>query len=266
MTIAAAYLTSEGVVLGADSTTTVSRGGAVVQLLNHAQKVFEIGHPGRMALCTWGSGIIATTSHRTIAARLSDYVAANNATVIQAADELVRMVTTEFAPPAQFQRVGYFIGGRNPDRTIRCFSLWFEALATVVRTEMKPGECHFAGNPEFFSRVVDGYAPRLKDSLRTAVIAKVPGLPAEFASKFDEAFAEVTASLATVGFQDVPIREAIDYVHAFLHITIKAFKFRIGAPICGGPIEVGFVTSDRDFRWAVHKSFGTAVAEQKGAL
>ncbi len=48
MTIAAAYLVSEGLVLGADSSTTVLApsphgGGQVLQLLNHSQKVFEVG-------------------------------------------------------------------------------------------------------------------------------------------------------------------------------------------------------------------------------
>jgi len=73
MTIAAAYLTSEGVVLGADSTTTVGTGGgvAVAQLLNYAQKIFEVGERSRLGVCTWGAGRIGEVSHRTLIARLA---------------------------------------------------------------------------------------------------------------------------------------------------------------------------------------------------
>ena len=44
MTIAISLQTPEGIVLGSDSTSTVSDGaGRVAQLFNSAQKVFEIG-------------------------------------------------------------------------------------------------------------------------------------------------------------------------------------------------------------------------------
>jgi hypothetical protein len=63
MTIAAAYLTSEGLVLGADSTTTYSDpAGNVVQLLNHAQKIFEVGENSRFGFCTWGSASVGLTA------------------------------------------------------------------------------------------------------------------------------------------------------------------------------------------------------------
>ncbi len=69
--------------------------------------------------------------------------------------------------------------------------------------------------------------------------------------------------LLAAGFTDLPIREAIDFIHTYLHITIKAFKFRYGPPICGGPIEIGFISTDRMFRWAIHKDFRRAIYEQK---
>ena len=47
------------------------------------------------------------------------------------------------------------------------------------------------------------------------------------------------------------------------HITVKAFKFRRAHKVCGGPIEIGFVTTDRPFRWASHKSFGSAIMEHE---
>ncbi len=67
MTIAAAYLTSEGVVFGTDSTTTIIvPPQSVNQLFNYAQKTFEVGEHSRLAICTWGAGSINRISHRTL--------------------------------------------------------------------------------------------------------------------------------------------------------------------------------------------------------
>ena len=41
-------------------------------------------------------------------------------------------------------------------------------------------------------------------------------------------------------------------------------KFKFGAPVCGGPIEIGFISTDRTFRWAKHKTFTSAIMEQEG--
>jgi hypothetical protein len=80
---------------------------------------------------------------------------------------------------------------------------------------------------------------------------------------FNRAFQSAVAPLAAVGFPDLPIREAIDFIHTYLHITIKGFKFRVGPPICGGPIEIAFISTDRPFRWVCHKGFERAIYEQE---
>ncbi len=58
----------------------------------------------------------------------------------------------------------------------------------------------------------------------------------------------------------VPIRDAIDFVHSCVSSTIKAFKFSNLAPICGGPIEIGLITTDRRFRWVQHKLWDVAIS------
>jgi hypothetical protein len=60
----------------------------------------------------------------------------------------------------------------------------------------------------------------------------------------------------------LPIREAIDFVHACVSSTIKAMKFSTSlAQICGGPIEIAVITTDRRFRWVRHKDWDVAIAE-----
>jgi hypothetical protein len=85
----------------------------------------------------------------------------------------------------------------------------------------------------------------------------------ELNKAFEKAFNKAVAPLLAAGFRDLPIREAIDFVHTYLHITVKAFKFRFGPPICGGPIEISFISTDRKFRWVLHKDFARAIYEQE---
>lgn len=259
MTIAGAYLVSDGVVLGADSTTTVSVGGGVVQLLNHAQKVFSVGD-GRFALCTWGAGSFGNISHRTIAARLGDLVTPATS-VAEACTMLTDVVREARTLSGRTDVVGYFLGGCDPGtRLPSCKEIVFDG-ATESVTELAFGEARFAGQPDTFLRVFSGYAPQLPEELLRGILARMPALDSTFVDAYVAAFSDVARSMVNPGHRDVPIRDAIDYVHASLHITVKSFKFRFGPPPCGGPIEVGFITTDRKFRWASHKEFDSAARE-----
>jgi hypothetical protein len=60
---------------------------------------------------------------------------------------------------------------------------------------------------------------------------------------------------------NLPIRDAIDFVHSCIHSTIKAMKFSNLSQICGGPIEIAVITADRPFRWVQHKGFDSAMRE-----
>jgi hypothetical protein len=59
----------------------------------------------------------------------------------------------------------------------------------------------------------------------------------------------------------LPIREAIDWVHASIYATIKMMKFSHLPPVCGGPVEIAVITTDKKFRWVRHKRFDAAIGE-----
>lgn len=271
MTIAVAYLTSDGLVLGADSTTAVSipdpQGGAHVgQLLNHAQKVFEIGSAGEgmLGLATWGMASFPEMSIRTLVARISDDLPKS---VTAAADLLVKKVTACFPdsdgrPPRE---VGFFVGGVNlPEREPACAQILFPADKDPIRTDLTVGEAVFQGQYEFFTRVFWGHAPQYPQHLYEGLAQRLGTLPEDFQKVFQEAHLEARNRVAMAGSRDMPIREAIDYVHLFLSVTVKSTKFRYGPPTCGGPIEIGFITTDRSFRWICHKDFDSALREHGG--
>src|SRR3990172_1767567 len=117
MSIASTYIVSEGVVFGADSSTTVHvstpRGKGVVQLLTHSQKVFEVGSNSRLGVCTWGAGSIGNISHRTIVACLADKIGED--TSVQNAAELLGNTVEPLVKKASVEFVGYYLGGWNPE-------------------------------------------------------------------------------------------------------------------------------------------------------
>jgi len=59
---------------------------------------------------------------------------------------------------------------------------------------------------------------------------------------------------------DLPIREAIDWVYSSIYTTSQAMKFSHLAPVCGGPVEVAVITTDRPFRWVRHKKLDAGIA------
>src|SRR5947209_7896804 len=90
MTIAACYLSPEGVVFGADSTTTFGVADGI-RHYNFAQKVFEIGQSSTLGAVIWGMGNFPGTSHRTLLAEFADELVAGTklATVGEVAQKWV---------------------------------------------------------------------------------------------------------------------------------------------------------------------------------
>src|SRR5260370_14472787 len=69
MTIAACYLSPEGVVFGADSTTGLGN-----RYFNYAQKIFEIEEsPSTLGLVVWGLGGLGDLSYRTLVRRFAEH-------------------------------------------------------------------------------------------------------------------------------------------------------------------------------------------------
>ena len=79
MTIAACYLSAEGVVFGADSTTTFSVVGPAANLLgparhfNYAQKIFQVGsQDSTLGVTLWGMADLGDVSYRTLIAQFAE--------------------------------------------------------------------------------------------------------------------------------------------------------------------------------------------------
>ena len=294
MTIAGCYLSPEGVVLGADSTASTSfdhPGQAGFHYYNYNQKLFEVGDASTLGIITWGLGGLAEISYRTLVAGLNDDLTGNPPkTMAEVAQRWVDLfwgiystspviapcrqlaAKAPFGQPPNQQGVrteaeeaqladlsrslvaGFCIGGYlTSDRIPAAFEMIFDPLAT-----QKPGVTaipmngfSFNGAPSPIKRLIFG----ADDNLVSDILASGnwQGTPQELQTIVDQQ--------RWMGPIILPIREAVDFIHACIYSTIKAMKFSHFDQICGGPIEVAVITTDRRFRWVKHKPWNAAVDE-----
>jgi hypothetical protein len=299
LTIAACYVSSEGVVLGADSTASYGS-PAGLHYYNHAQKVFEIGEGSTLGLVMWGLGGLGYLSHRTMLADLADNLAAkppaNVADVMARWIKVYEAARTAFfaqnpdyqaaltqcralaakpawakanAPPGarteqeenQFQDLrlslttGFCIGGYVlPDRTPTAQTVLFDPVATATpKPEALTFGWRFWGAPNMIQRLIFGADDATKGAILnsgmwTGDLAALNGV----------------LSQHTLAHPVIPLRDAVDFVHACIYSTVKALKFSHFSQICGGPIELAVISSDRKFRWVRHKPWDAAIVD--GAL
>jgi hypothetical protein len=295
VTIAVCYMSPEGVVFGADSTSSavVSPGG--FHYFNHNQKLFELGVDSTLAVLTWGLGGLGPVSHRSLIASLSDdlrntppagvaevahrwadrfWPAYSTSPVLSQQFGLCRALAAKppFDPSsgaqpagrrtkaeeAKFQElrrqlvVGFCVGGYVlPDRTPCAYEIIFDPLKNrPMPSEIPQCTQRWWGAPNVIQRLLFG----VDDGLRKRILSsgKWNGTAAELEQIVDQ-----QKWLHPI----LPIRDAIDFVHACIFSTIKAMKFSNFSQICGGPIEIGVITSDRPFRWVRHKDWDVAITE-----
>lgn len=288
MTIAGFYLSPEGVVLGADSTSSAPTESGM-HYLDFNQKILEIGESSTLGLMTWGLGSLGSKSYRTLAAELHDsFEKAPPKSVADVAGRWAAMIwplyqafplhqrflalskkparspnvaasrtekeEKEFAALRNGLVLGFCIAGYVlPDRSPFACSMTFEPnnLANLPTPVAVTAESHqWWGVPNIVQRLVHGCDPNLK----AAIVAS---------KKWNGSDAELDNVLGTqrLAHASLPIRDAIDFVYSCIYSTIKAMKFSSFAQVCGGPIEIAVITTDRKFRWVRHKPWDAAIID-----
>jgi hypothetical protein len=297
MTIAACYLCPEGLVLGADSTSSaqISPGPGLTgfHFYNHNQKLFEIGENSTLGVITWGAGSLGPKSHREIFALVADEIKPKTAVgdvarrlsemawpeyqsaygpAIQRCKDLAALGPHDPAIPVaagttrrteneqrEFDaltlnlHLGFCVGGYClPSRSTTAFEIIFDphAGAAPAPKQLPPLSYKFWGVPKLVQRLIFG----ADEDLKKAILAsgKWNGTEPELVSLLEK---------QRLGHHLLPIRDAVDFVHTCIYSTIKAMKFSSFFQICGGPIELAVITSDRRFRWVRHKAWDSAIDE-----
>lgn len=284
MTIAACHVSPEGVVLGADSATTLSGGPDGTCHLDYAQKVFEVGPSGSsLGLVTWGLGQIGQESHRTIVADLGHahaekpFLSLSDMSAALAGDLWSRFSKAYDAEIKRFHELdgklnakdisdeereehsllmeagsgGYCLAGRVADHG-RCQAfqiLWGLYMDKPQVIELPQEAPAFWGVPHIMERLLFGCDSQM--------VASILGSGKWTGDHQD--LIKLVLQNRLISPRLLPIREAIDWVHTVIHTTIRGTKFAKWPHWCGGPVEIAAITTDRPFRWVRHKPLDAAI-------
>jgi hypothetical protein len=260
--------------------------------LNFNQKLFQIGETGTLGALTWGLAALGNLSHRTQFALLADELTATPAgSVMEVAGrwkdrfwpEYSARLSNEIArckalhakskydasavpTPAMrtekeerdYQQlklgliIGFCVAGYyTVDRVPHAFEILFDPLGDAPTPKtIQMGQARCWGVPKIFGRLVSGIDTDLKAEILQSV-------------KWTGSESELNMLIAKHQLynQRLPIRDAIDFVHACIFSTIKAIKSSHLSQVCGGPIELAVITTDRPYRWVRHKEWHAAIVE-----
>jgi hypothetical protein len=168
-----------------------------------------------------------------------------------AADIRTEAEEKRLAELSQALVAGFCIGGYVlTDRQAAAFEIVFDPLKGKPIPTALPAGWNFWGAPNMIQRLIFGCDDGIKNAIMDS--KKWAGTRAELDS---------LVGMHMLQHPIVPIRDAIDFVHACIASTIKAFKFSSYSQICGGAIEIAVITTDRKFRWVKHKPWDAAINE-----
>jgi len=264
MTIAISLKTPEGIVLGADSTTTCFvQPGQVGQLYNSAQKIFEIGPVWHRfvagecfsgAIVTYDAGSLGPVSWRAAISNFYRERIRHNPRATDIAHQFLSFLQECWVGLQRSGQVAATEPIPNAGFLIACIS---QGCAEVegarvqlqaATVEPQPvGNIHINGGFEVVSRLLYGYD--------VGLIGTMAGAGMDVA-KF-QALAQQFSAIPNVNW--MPLRDAIDFVHFLVYSAIKLHRYRGGPASIGGPIEIAAITPDRGFRWIVHKRLSESI-------
>jgi len=269
MTIAISMKVNDGIVLAADSATTIigrdSQGRTVVvNIYNTANKIFNLRKGLPIGAITWGTGSIGQASISTLAKDFRKLITNNDEWKINPEGYTIKEVAKKFKrfifeehyikefkswrkkPPLGFMIVGYSSG---------------EPLAEEWKMDIVNGECKepylirkpnevgiaWNGESEAITRLYLGFGIRLPKVL------KEYGLNDEDVQKIMKLCKRKLAVQMIT--PPMPIQDAINLARFLVETTIYFSKFAPGAPTVGGPIEVAAITKHEGFKWIKRKHY-----------
>jgi len=278
MTIAISLKVNDGVVLAADSASTFigrdESGGpsGVINVYNHANKVFNLCKGLPIGAITWGSGSIGPASISTLAKdvrrRFSGrdpehpdwHIDRENYTIEEIAIRVREFVYDELYVPAYAdwpadQRkpdLGFIVAGYSSTAAMADeFQISIvngECAAPLALRQEEASGLTWNGQPQAISRQLLGFDPALPDVLRDQL-----GVPEE---QIVPAMETIRSALQSPLVQAaMPFQDAIALAEFLVDLTIKVSRFAPGAPTVGGEIEIAAISKHEGFKWVRRKHY-----------
>jgi 20S proteasome alpha/beta subunit len=256
MTLAVTVVCQDGVVVAADSRTTLANHRMLRVGSDYTHKVFE---SGRVAIATYGEAFVLG---RSVASHMAEFAAreAGNCdhpgpTAIRLAefvgDRYDRDVTEALdVSEPRVAELGFLVGGYDdagvgeawevtlPDRTVE-----------IIATTTDGGGAVWRGQSDVVTRIMRGSDIELLERLATAH---------KVVDELDALTPLLDACGYRIPFESMNLQDGIDLAVLCIRTTIDVQRLTLGPvatspefswPGVGGPIEIGTVTASAGFRW-----------------
>jgi len=274
MTIAISLKVHNGIVLAADSATTLSTMGRtgerqVINIFTTARKIFNLYKDKDVSfgLITWGEGGIGHASISTLAKELRDRLMGNeneeyseyhiekNNYKLEKVARLVRKYFFEelyynefkdkqYKPSLGFIVAGYSSGENLPEEWEIVIEKGICPEPILIRPIHEIG-LSWRGIVEPITRLVMGYGSKLPNAL------KETGMTEE---QVNSIIKHINNRLnIPLVYAPMPIQDAIDLAVFLSEATVNYSRFTPGAPLVGGPIDVAAITKFEGFKWVRRK-------------
>lgn len=268
MTVGVAVKVFDGIVLAADSATTVDLGLAGHQVYNSANKIFHLDRRYAVGAMTWGLGNVGAASISTVAKDLRrrfmgqdpsfhDWDLDAGFTVQSVGDRLIDMVwgelySNEFAGQATAPLLGFLVAGYSSGSV--------KSEAWVVQMDdpsARPTLEQAAGpdesgwmvyaQPEAAVRLLRGFDPQILDVLRPHLT------PAELA-KVQTVLASQILDRQVVN-PAMPFADALALAKFLTDTTVGYRRFVPGPDTVGGQVEIAGISRHEGFKWVSRKHY-----------
>lgn len=261
MTIAISLKVNDGIVLAADSASTILSKGpdnrlGVVNVYNTANKIFNLKKGFPIGAITWGSGSIGQASISTLTkdfrAQLKldkdDYSIED--VTNQFSEFIFGEYETVFEDWPEKPSLGFMVVGYSSHKPLA--EEWKIEIVNgnlKVSRERKENEIGITWNGELeaINRIYAGY------SLNLPHFMEKEGIEEEKIHKILENVSR--NGFTTMVMPAMPIQDAIDLARFLVETTINFVKFVPGAPTVGGPVEIAAITKHEDFKWVSRKHY-----------
>jgi hypothetical protein len=273
VTIAISLKVNDGVVLASDSATTVvgrppgARAPEILNIYNHANKIFNLHKGSPIGAITWGAGSIGPASISTLMKDLREQMALpgqawhvdwSQYSVLSIANNVraffLEKYNAAFAEWPSKPALGFIVAGYGSGSEMaEEYEIDFaegSGQCTDPR-QLRPtteSGLTWSGEPEAITRLVMGYGTSLPD-----VLSQNFGLTID---QLQPAMDVIGGALqAPLVLPPMPIQDAIELAEFLVDATIKYTRFAIGGPTVGGPIEVAAITKHEGFKWVRRKHY-----------
>ena len=262
MTIAVALKVRDGIVLAADSATTLASPSGIENIYNRANKVVNLQKGMPIGFMTWGVGGFGQASIEMLA---KDFRAeewhAHFATgytveaVATAVSEYLQPLAADTIPLLEPQQrlFGLLVAGHSQAQHLgEAWVVQVDETGTWSDpVEALPGETGIVwyGQPQWIQRLILGVDAQ---GLATALVDDL-GIPEDqLQHAFDAVRARSEASFINPA---MPIQDAIKLAEFLVDMTKRATEFARGPLTVGGPTEVAAITKHEGFKWVERKHY-----------